>query len=42
MHLSWAETVGLKVPEQALWIYSILGILGKPISPEVARQEANR
>lgn len=37
MHLGWAEAVGLKIPEQALWIYSILAVISKPISPEVAR-----
>jgi len=37
MHLAWAEELGIKSRHQALWIYSILGVLEKPISSDIAR-----
>lgn len=37
MHLDWAEELGIKSPHQVLWIYSILGVLEKPISSDIAR-----
>jgi len=36
MHLDWAEELGMKSPHQVMWIYSILGVLEKPISSDIA------
>ena len=37
MQLDWADELGIKTPHQVLWIYSILGVLEKPISSDIAR-----
>ena len=35
--VEWAETVGLKLENQGLWIYALMSSLEKPPHPDVTR-----
>jgi hypothetical protein len=37
MQVEWAELVGVKLPEQGLWLYSLLSRIDKPLYPDCIR-----
>ena len=35
--VEWAEVVGVTIPEQGLWLYSLMARLEKPLHPDSGR-----